>query len=384
MKLTELPIWPRILAAKPQSSKATRPSNVLRAVLRDAATLKSSDWLGRRSWFVIEGELDTTAPAPGHFCWFGENAGGRNNSKPFVWSNPPTGTSVRAHYRSLRWTGEDREQRRAAHDKKFARVLHRRAAAQKQVRDLTMHIAGRYHATVRPLFTSKYAGIVWSAAAAENVEWDRYAKSYKFPCKYSDAGAFADASGILLSPTRGNQIHLPLPPKSLIRAAVLTEPHPVGFFAVPVKGQPGVFACLGTSRDYYGQVRMADAKNKWNVIGFSVRGRLVPECVARGAVTLADISAEQNAEARQIMIERFGLQRFLSESGATELDHSDVGTLYEISGLKIVKVVNSTPEPDGTYKDYFLRVPPGIKTSQEAVAWTFGMKPEEYQPAAQS
>jgi hypothetical protein len=50
----------------------------------------------------------------------------------------------------------------------------------------------------------------------------------------------------------------------------------------------------------------------------------------------------------------------------------------------MVKVKNSTPEPDGLFKDYFLRVPPTVKTAHEAVAWTFGETPETYNPVMES
>ena len=50
----------------------------------------------------------------------------------------------------------------------------------------------------------------------------------------------------------------------------------------------------------------------------------------------------------------------------------------------MVKVVNSTPEPDGSFKDYFLRVPPEIVRAKQAVAWTFGKKENEYSPALQT
>jgi len=46
----------------------------------------------------------------------------------------------------------------------------------------------------------------------------------------------------------------------------------------------------------------------------------------------------------------------------------------------MVKVINQTPEPDGTRKVYFLRVPPTIITAKEAVAWTFDQPGEEYNP----
>jgi hypothetical protein len=48
--------------------------------------------------------------------------------------------------------------------------------------------------------------------------------------------------------------------------------------------------------------------------------------------------------------------------------------------IVMVKLWNSTPEPDGSIKIYWLRVPPGIKTAREAVAWSFGKEEIEYQP----
>ena len=50
----------------------------------------------------------------------------------------------------------------------------------------------------------------------------------------------------------------------------------------------------------------------------------------------------------------------------------------------MVEVLNSTAEPDGSWKTYWLRVPPTMRTPREAIAWTFGMTKEEYAPAMQS
>ena len=49
-----------------------------------------------------------------------------------------------------------------------------------------------------------------------------------------------------------------------------------------------------------------------------------------------------------------------------------------------VEVENSTREPDGSRKAYYLRVPPSIRTARQGVAWTFGMAPNEYLPAAET
>lgn len=89
------------------------------------------------------------------------------------------------------------------------------------------------------------------------------------------------------------------------------------------------------------------------------------------------------------MIERYGQAKYLLDSGAKEIHSDNYGTLYrkdieDDEPLVMVKVVNSTAEPDGTFKDYFLRVPPTMKRAREAVAWTFGMKETEYEPLAQT
>jgi len=50
----------------------------------------------------------------------------------------------------------------------------------------------------------------------------------------------------------------------------------------------------------------------------------------------------------------------------------------------MVEVRNSTPEPDGSRRTYFLRVPPTMRTAREAVAWTFGLGAVDYRPAVET
>jgi hypothetical protein len=71
---------------------------------------------------------------------------------------------------------------------------------------------------------------------------------------------------------------------------------------------------------------------------------------------------------------------------AKKLAEDEFGELYqtEITGdepICMIKLVNSTPGPDGEFKNYWLRVPPDMKTARQAVAWTFGMTPDEYAKA---
>jgi hypothetical protein len=106
-------------------------------------------------------------------------------------------------------------------------------------------------------------------------------------------------------------------------------------------------------------------------------------------LTPADIRAEENAELRRVMLEHFGYDRYLTESGAEPVHRDETGILWriELDGdepVLTVEVVNSTPEPDGSHNVYWLRVPPRTRTAREGVAWTFGMSAEEYQPQRQT
>jgi hypothetical protein len=125
---------------------------------------------------------------------------------------------------------------------------------------------------------------------------------------------------------------------------------------------------------------------------YSWHGTTVPKWIITSPeiISVADIIDERNSEVRRAMIERFGMARFLQESGAKIIHRDEFGILYikvlphENEPVVIVKVVNSTPEPDGTYKEYFLRVPPHITTARAAVAWTFDMSEAEYEPVIQT
>lgn len=56
----------------------------------------------------------------------------------------------------------------------------------------------------------------------------------------------------------------------------------------------------------------------------------------------------------------------------------------ELEEIQLVEVRNATAEPDGTFKTYFLRVPPTIRSARAAVAWTFGLDAEAYAPKVET
>jgi hypothetical protein len=157
--------------------------------------------------------------------------------------------------------------------------------------------------------------------------------------------------------------------------------------------------------------RWRDGWSLWYIHGVRVTEQIVmhPE-----TLTVAQIDAEENAEVRRVMLERFGMSRYIIESGSKVQHRDDFGLLYrrEIANdepLVMVRVLNATPEPDGSltteeaieifggekvrfqlkilgwdkparWKEYWLRVPPNMQTAHEAVAWTFGKTPATYNP----
>lgn len=120
---------------------------------------------------------------------------------------------------------------------------------------------------------------------------------------------------------------------------------------------------------------------------YAVNGVVVQEktALAPATLTVEEIDGEINLEVRRLMMERFGIARYLLESKADIINEDQYGTLYRkrMTGdepLVMVRVKNSTPEPDGGFREYFLRVPPFMRTAKEAVAWTFNIEEEQYHP----
>jgi hypothetical protein len=120
-------------------------------------------------------------------------------------------------------------------------------------------------------------------------------------------------------------------------------------------------------------------------------GRLIPPDVFDPArpITRSRIDHQTDPDRRWVLIERYGLGRYLLEAGATEVEHDDCGQLYRLAQrwsepIVAVRVVNDTPEPDGSRRDFWLRVPPTMTTAREAVAWTFNQPVEAYDPVAES
>lgn len=120
-------------------------------------------------------------------------------------------------------------------------------------------------------------------------------------------------------------------------------------------------------------------------------GTVVPKRIIEQGqtVTVDAIDAEPNAELKRVMISMYGEERYLIDSGAKLVDESAYGCLYRkkfhrSEDLVMVRVVNRTPEPDGSYRHYFLRVPPFVDTAKRAVAWTFNISNYDYGPLVET
>lgn len=109
------------------------------------------------------------------------------------------------------------------------------------------------------------------------------------------------------------------------------------------------------------------------------------------SLTLQEVLAHVNTEVRFVGMKIVGMDKVMNDK-KTKIIHRDEEkgqVLFQIKGIFqdpvcYVKVVNSTQEPDGTFKDYYLCVPPDVKTCKQAVAWTFRLEEQEYQPGQET
>jgi hypothetical protein len=164
--------------------------------------------------------------------------------------------------------------------------------------------------------------------------------------------------------------------------------------AVVLTDRPSVIA-----RDHEGELHRTDGPalayrdgyGLWAIHGVRVKQQIVE---APETLKPEEILAEPNAEVRRVMIDRFGADRLMLSTNA-EVRHRDIDRLGKPRELLritvpgdepicMVRVVNSSPEPDGDFREYLLRVPPEVESCEAAVAWTFGLGEAEYAPTVET
>ena len=105
----------------------------------------------------------------------------------------------------------------------------------------------------------------------------------------------------------------------------------------------------------------SDGWSLYAIHGSAVSERLVtrPE-----EATLEELPLDSDLEVLHATIELLGHERFLEAAKAQLVQEDDFGRLHRIrffdyEPLLMVEVVNATPDPDGSARRHFLRVPPG-------------------------
>ena len=129
---------------------------------------------------------------------------------------------------------------------------------------------------------------------------------------------------------------------------------------------------------------LADVRLLWRGVPIAPRIAFEP-----GSITVAEILSESNSELRRVLLERFGLERFLTEANPEVLDQDrDAG-----GERKLLRVPMEGDEAlvcilvlcPSTGRRYILRVPPTMKTCRQAIAWTAGFdNPDDYRPLVET
>lgn len=126
-------------------------------------------------------------------------------------------------------------------------------------------------------------------------------------------------------------------------------------------------------------------------VGLRWRGVPIDERIAFRPETLSheEVLAERNAERRRVMLERYGLDRFMADAAAETLDEDrDPGGPRRLLRLKLEDdedLVCVTVVCPSTGRQFVLRVPPTVRTCRQAIAWTAGFDdPDLYQPITET
>lgn len=124
----------------------------------------------------------------------------------------------------------------------------------------------------------------------------------------------------------------------------------------------------------------------WAIHGVSIGKKVVTDPQGLG---VEEIVHEPDLAVRRVMLERFGYERFVCRAGLKPVQADHFGRLYRLDPrrtepIAFVEVLNSTPEPNGSRRRYFLCVPPTMRSAHQAVAWTFGLGTSEYRPDVES
>ena len=178
----------------------------------------------------------------------------------------------------------------------------------------------------------------------------------------------------------------PTDASALARFTPLVSGYGLGQERALLVRRPRVLCCDAEGALHHETGKCLAYHDGWGISAW--HGVRVPEQVilAPERLTREDFLDEEHVEVRRVIQERMG-SRFAPELGGVVIDTGERGTLYEArlreddpEGVaRYVQVQDAT-----TLRHYFLRVPPTIQTSAEAIAWSFTVSVEEYRPAQET
>jgi len=107
--------------------------------------------------------------------------------------------------------------------------------------------------------------------------------------------------------------------------------------------------------------------------------------VKSNGLTARRIMRERHVAVRAALIEAMGYARFLHQRKHKVINRDGDSSLVRVDWYprqEAIYLVKVRCPSTGAY--YALRVPPGVRRVREALAWTFGIKEEEYHPEEES
>jgi hypothetical protein len=144
--------------------------------------------------------------------------------------------------------------------------------------------------------------------------------------------------------------------------------------------------------DSKGRLHCADGpalryRDGWSV--YAWKGVEVPAWVIEHPerITPDTIADAFDPVLRNCMIEIMTPERLIESGAVARVSEDETGVLWRkqwsyrgtpVGSWAAVEVFDGTAERDGSRKRYFLRVPASMRTAREAVAWTYGVSPEQY------
>lgn len=151
----------------------------------------------------------------------------------------------------------------------------------------------------------------------------------------------------------------------------------------------GYIVFKGKSRNKYSKINDFNFKRLTNQQADSAHGRIKDHMMmiflSDGTLKAKDIIKCRNAEIRRYLISEYGEKRFFEEMHARIIHQDGTSKLLRLDIREFSEPMIMISVRDSTTDQlYLLRVPPDIKTCKDAIAWTFNMNTQEYNPIKES